>query len=114
MYDFFRVVEKLVTLLLISVCIGLNLMACDLNTNQQTEADLNRLEQMRDHLFANPDDKEALRQICSYLSDDNRITRSNAAAVLGLLAQKNAVKIKDEAVPSLDKLLMLRRQSLLL
>jgi HEAT repeat protein len=69
---------------------------------QSIQVKNDKLANARTRLLANPADKAALSEIVNLLRyDTSSIARANAAAALGTVAEKNAVAIKDAAVPAL-------------
>lgn len=77
------------------------------NETQETrtvEANILSLREAQDRLSNNPADKESLSIILNLLKDRNGVNRSNAAAVLGEVGEKNGAVIKDAAVLALISL----------
>lgn len=69
---------------------------------QSIEVKNERLAEFQARLLANPQDKAALSQVVAMLKSDSiNVTRANAAATLGTVAEKHAAAVKDAAVPAL-------------
>jgi len=75
------------------------------NPNAAIEANIQRLREAQGRLSKNPKDQEALSVFRALLKDSNGINRSNAAAVLGEVAEENGAAISADFVPMLIDLL---------
>lgn len=79
--------------------------SCGLYTHYQVEQEINQLREAQNRLLKNPHDESALALILDKLRRGGGVTRSNAAAILGELADQIGASIADKAVPALIHLL---------
>ena len=86
-------------------CLTVVTNSCGLYAHHQVDKEINQLREAQNRLLKNPHDEDALGLILDKLRRGSGVTRSNAAAILGELADQIGASIADKAVPALIHLL---------
>lgn len=96
---------RLVAAITLLGCLSCVTNSCGVYSHYQVDKEINQLREAQNRLLKNPHDEDALGLILDKLRRGSGVTRSNAAAILGELADQIGASIADKAVPDLTNLL---------